>query len=179
MRRPLARLASRHLTGTALLLVAALGAGCGQVGGRPGPPAWARNTPPPQDASLPPAPDAVPPLVSCSDLFDPGVLQTYSIDISDSEWAKLWAEFLDVSNASADTQPYHPVVFHFGSETVTDAKIHLKGQSSWVQTVQLDQPHPKMQFDVSFDEVDTNKTFHGISKLVFDMPRSDLTFLHQ
>ena len=35
-----------------------------------------------------------------------------------------------------------------------------------------------MQFDIAFDKVDPNGKFHGVDKLVFDMPRSDWTFLH-
>ena len=37
---------------------------------------------------------------------------------------------------------------------------------------------PKMQFDISFAERDESARFHGIGKLVFDMPRSDWTFMH-
>ena len=36
----------------------------------------------------------------------------------------------------------------------------------------------KMQFDVSFDQIDPMGSFHGVSKLVFDMPRDDWTFMH-
>jgi spore coat protein CotH len=32
---------------------------------------------------------------------------------------------------------------------------------------------------IAFDNLDKNASFHGISKLVFDMPRNDLTFLHE
>ena len=35
-----------------------------------------------------------------------------------------------------------------------------------------------MQFDISFAERDESARFHGIGKLVFDMPRSDWTFMH-
>ena len=35
-----------------------------------------------------------------------------------------------------------------------------------------------MQFDVSFDQIDPMGAFHGVSKLVFDMPRDDWTFMH-
>ena len=35
-----------------------------------------------------------------------------------------------------------------------------------------------MQFDVSFNQVNPKGSFHGVSKLVFDMPRDDWTFMH-
>ena len=94
------------------------------------------------DGGVSPSPDAsgASPL-SCSDLFDERVLQTYSVDISATEWASLVAEFNNIPAVltGVEFQTWHPVTFHFGAETVTDAAIRLKGQSSWVQTVQLDQ----------------------------------------
>jgi hypothetical protein len=35
-----------------------------------------------------------------------------------------------------------------------------------------------MPFDVSINQDDPNGAFHGVSKLVFDMPRDDWTFMH-
>jgi hypothetical protein len=134
------------------------------------------------DASVP-APDdagAAKDPLACPDIFDPGTLQTYAFDISDAEWAGLQAEFADINDVLAGNpmESYHPIVFHFGNETVTDAMVRLKGQSSWVLTEQFD-VNPKMQFSVSFDQVNANGKFHGVSELVFDMPRTDWTFLNE
>jgi CotH kinase protein/Putative metal-binding motif len=117
---------------------------------------------------------------ACADLFDQTTLATYSVDISDSEWASMNAEFHDLAalESGVSFATYHPVVFHLGSETVTDAAIKLHGQSSWYQTVTLDGDRAKMQFDLSFDKLHPGGSFHGVTKLVFDMPRSDWTFLH-
>ena len=60
---------------------------------------------------------------------------------------------------------------------MTDAAIKLHGQSSWLLTVMFDQ-NPKMQFDISFNQTNPSGKFHGVSKLVFDMPREDLTYMH-
>jgi len=116
----------------------------------------------------------------CADLFDQGVLQTYSIDISADEWAKLDAEFHDVQAVLAAMPPetYHPVTFHFGSETVTDAAVRLKGQSSWVETVMFD-ANPKMQLVIAFDQVNAHGQFHGVDKIHLDMPRTDWSFLSE
>ena len=118
--------------------------------------------------------------LGCADLFDDGTLRTYAIDISADEWAAMEREFNDLTalESGANFTVYHPVTFHLGSETVTNAAIKLHGQSSWAQTVMFDGERAKMQFSVSFDEADPNGRFHGLSKLVFDMPRSDWTFLH-
>ena len=42
----------------------------------------------------------------------------------------------------------------------------------------LDGDRAKMQFDISFHQTDPQGKFHGVAKLVFDMPRSDWTFMH-
>jgi hypothetical protein len=115
----------------------------------------------------------------CSDLFDQSVLQTYAIDISADNWAKLDADFHDLKDVLAGTPPqtYYPVTFHFGSETVTNAAVRLRGKSSWVNTVMFD-ANPKMQFVVSFDQMDAAGKFHGVSALHFEMPRDDWTFMN-
>jgi hypothetical protein len=121
--------------------------------------------------------------LSCADVFDQSKLQDYWIDISADELAKMQAEFHDVASVLAGTpnESYHPIVFHFGGpngETVTDAAVRLKGQSSWVLTVEND-PDPKMQIVIAFNQKNAQAKFHGLTKLAFDMPRSDWTFLHE
>ena len=117
----------------------------------------------------------------CPDLFDQATLRTYAIEIAPDEWNSIQAEFHDLStlvSSGNDFVSRHAVVFHMGSETVSDATFKLHGQSSWAQTAMLDGDRQKMQFDISFHEHDPHGKFHGIGKLVFDMPRSDWTFLH-
>ncbi len=115
----------------------------------------------------------------CPDLFADGPPQTFSIDISDSEWQAMDAEFHNVAalETGQDFTVYHPIVMHYGDETVTDAAIKLHGQSSWLLTVMFD-ANPKMQFDISFNQYNQSGKFHGVSKLIFDMPREDLTYMH-
>jgi len=119
---------------------------------------------------------------ACSDLFDQGVLQEFSVDISADEWAKMQDEFLnhlDQVLQGVKFQVEHPIVFHRGNETVNNATIRLKGQSSWVETVQLDGSHPKAQFVIAFDSIDKKASFHGLTKLDIDLPRSDWSFMHE
>jgi len=115
----------------------------------------------------------------CADLFDDGPPRTFSVDISDSEWQAMDAEFHNLAalETGQDFTVYHPIVLHYGDETVSDAAIKLHGQSSWLLTVMFD-ANPKMQFDISFNQVNSSGKFHGVSKIVFDMPREDLTFMH-
>jgi hypothetical protein len=118
--------------------------------------------------------------LACADIFDQASLQTYSFDISADQMAAIDVEFHNVAllESGADFAVYHPITFHLNGETVTDAAIKLHGQSSWNQTVTLDGARAKMQFDVSFDRVNPKGSFHGVSKLIFDMPRDDWTFMH-
>jgi hypothetical protein len=118
--------------------------------------------------------------LACADLFNQGTLATYDVDISADEWAKMDAEFHNLTALATGVtfQVYHPITFHLNNETVTNAEIKLHGQSSWEQTVMFDGAKAKMQFDVSFSQLDPNGNFHGVSKLVFDMPRDDWTFMH-
>jgi len=118
---------------------------------------------------------------TCADIFNQDVLQTYSFEISPDEWARMDAEFHNLA-AVHSAVPFvadHPIVFHFNGETIADATVHLKGQSSWVQTVMFDGPKAKMQFVIDFNNVNPNGSFHGLSALRFDMPRTDWTFLHE
>ena len=116
----------------------------------------------------------------CSDLFDQTVLKAYSFEISADNWAKLDADFHDLQDVLAGTPPqtYYPIVFHDGTETVSNAAVRLRGKSSWVDTVMYD-ANPKMQFDISFDQVDANQKFHGISTLHLEVARDDWTFLNE
>jgi hypothetical protein len=136
------------------------------------------GTPPTADAGPPPPDGAV--ASNCSDLFDDSQVTTYSIEISADQWAAMEAEFQNITAllAGENFAVYHPITFHYGNETVTDAEIKLHGQSSWVQTVQDDGANAKMQFNISFDQQNPSGKFHGVSKITFDMPRADWTFLN-
>jgi hypothetical protein len=92
----------------------------------------------------------------CSDLYDPDVLQEFSIEISDAEWAEL------VNDYASGQKDYHAIVFHYGDEVVDDAMIRLKGNPgfSWYDD--------KMQFVIAFNEVDPAGRFHGQRKISLD-----------
>ena len=104
--------------------------------------------------------------IGCSDLFDQTIVPSYSIEISSDNWAKFDTDFHDIKDVVAGTPPqtYYPIVFHYGSETVSNAAVRLRGKSSWVDTVMFD-ANPKMQFDVAFDQIDTSQKFHGVSAI--------------
>jgi len=109
-------------------------------------------------------------------------LQTFSIDIAAADWAAIQSEFLTTGLMTDNDFVQHqavayPIVFHYGAETVGDATIHLRGDSSWREAAEFDGAQGKMQFGIAFDDVNANATFHGVSKVKLDMPRTDPTFM--
>jgi hypothetical protein len=120
--------------------------------------------------------------LACSDLFDPTKVADYQIEMTADDWSKMSYEFFNyaaLEAAGQSSKTYHPIIFHYGSETVTNAMIRLKGQSSWRHTVALDGANAKMQFVIAFDQVDPKGKFHGVSKVVLDMTRDDETFMQE
>ncbi len=101
---------------------------------------------------------------ACSDLYDPDELRTFALDFSDEEWSSIQRD------CARTSQAYHPVQLTVGDETV-DAMARLKGNWSW--------SCDKMQFVVSFNEVDPDGRFHGLRKLVIEAPWYDHTVLHE
>jgi len=120
---------------------------------------------------------------ACSDMFDQ-TLQAFSIDISADDWAAIQSEFITAAQLPdsmfVQYEPaYYPVVFHYGSETVSDAYIRLKGDSSWREAAMYDGQSGKMQLKIAFDHVNSKSKFHGVDKIGLDMPRTDPTFMRE
>jgi hypothetical protein len=123
---------------------------------------------------------------NCPDLFAQDIVPEWRVTLSDTEWAAMQDEFLNREQREMDgleVSPYHPAEIRYVvgsdvSDPIPNAMIRLKGSTSWLQTIQLDD-NPKMQFVLAFNEVDPDARFMGVRKVELDMPRSDQTFLHQ
>jgi len=146
---------------------------------------------PPRDAYAEPDPDAavdagIDPGDGCSPVFRQDIFPEYHVEISATEEAALLDEFLNRRarvEAGLPEHPWHPVALEYVVDGVAEQPtapvlIRLKGQSSWQQTVDLDE-NPKMQLVIAFNEVDHDGRFHGLRKVELDMPRIDWTFLKQ
>jgi CotH kinase protein/Putative metal-binding motif len=113
----------------------------------------------------------------CADLFAPGLLPTFEIQIAPAEWSAIGAEYRDWKarqEQNLDLKPYHPLIsFRYGPEVVSDAQIKLQGTPSdhWVGD--------KMQFTVSFNQTNPAGRFHGLRKVVFHAQPNDLTLLRE
>jgi hypothetical protein len=148
------------------------------IGGDSGMNPGTAGGPPTLPISLSPAGFA--PAPPCEDIFTP-VLQTFSIEISPDDWNAMHAEYVAVAMGTPGALEAHdsvryPVVFHYGDET-KPATIRLKGESSWQISYEMDGDNGKMQFVISFDDMDPSAKFHGLSALTLDMPPIDPTFL--
>jgi hypothetical protein len=74
--------------------------------------------------------------------------------------------------------PYYPVArFGYQGEARTDAAIRLKGDRSW--RLALEDPKPKAQFVIAFDQRGAAVPFHGVHKIAFDMYDHDRTMLNE
>ena len=117
----------------------------------------------------------------CPSIFKQDVFPEYRVSVSQEHWDALVDEFLNREEREAmglDPNPYHPIELEYEDTRVNDAMIRLRGQSSWLQAIALD-ANPKMQFVISFNEIDPDGRFYGVRKVVLDMPRTDTTFLRQ
>ncbi len=101
---------------------------------------------------------------ACSDLYADDVLQEFRLDFTPEDWAAVQ------SSCARGSIQYHPVTFSVGDEQI-DAMARIKGNWSWTCD--------KMQFVVSFNEVDPDARFHGLRKVVLDAPWYDHTLLHE
>jgi hypothetical protein len=119
----------------------------------------------------------------CADLFSDDQVTTYEVEIAPADWDAIVMDFYNMAQNSAagvDIHPYHPLAqFKYGNEVVTNAMIRLKGQSSWREAVEAGDNPPKMQFVISFTEIDKKAHFHGLHKVELDMPRIDTSYLRQ
>jgi hypothetical protein len=125
---------------------------------------------------------------ACASIFDEDTLPRFDLALSPEERAALEAEFraplatFEATGAWPTEMPktYHPLLeLRHGDEVVTDAEVRLKGSTSWQTTIRYDGDLAKMQFVVSFNEVDRDGRFHGLRKLELDAPRHDPTLLRQ
>ena len=101
---------------------------------------------------------------ACPDIYDENSVPSFDLTFTPEE---LNALQIDCGN---HVQQYRPVKLTYGNEVV-DAMARLKGNWSW--------DCGKMQFVVSFNEIDPKGRFHGVRKLVFDAPWYDRTLLHE
>jgi spore coat protein CotH len=91
-------------------------------------------------------------------MYDDAALRTFEIEIAAEDWTAMQAEYA----AAVDPAPYHPIVFKHMDDVVTNAMIRLRANPlHWASQA-------KMQFQISFNEIDPERRYAGLRKLVLD-----------
>jgi hypothetical protein len=107
-------------------------------------------------------------------MYSQDIVPTFEVTMAPEEWEALKADQALRPEREAigeDGKPYHPVeLFRWEENTTTGAMIRLKGQTSFYG--------PKLQFVISFNEIDRSGRFLGLRKITLDAaPLIDRTLL--
>ena len=100
---------------------------------------------------------------ACTDVYAEDALPTFEIEISDAGWAALQQDAVE------GEEVYYPAAFRFRDEVLPDAMIRLRGGNS--------RCGDKLQFAISFNEVDPAGRFHGLRRL--DLDHGGCRILHE
>jgi hypothetical protein len=133
------------------------------------------GSPPITDAGADAGPGAPP--AACGDLFGQDEVRRYDVTIDADVWQQLMADFALGPPSNGKPSSYPLALFGSAGETRTDASIRLKGDKSW--QLALEDPNPKAQFVIAFDERGNRAAFHGQHKLGFDMYDHDPSMLNE
>ena len=121
----------------------------------------------------------------CAPIFRQSIVPEYHVTIAPAHWGEMQHELMNPQFTPGGTiiEPgYHPAQLHIvagdAEHDPPGVMIRLNGNTSWLQAIRYDE-HPKMQFMISFNQVDSEARFQGLRKVKLDMPRSDWTFIQQ
>jgi hypothetical protein len=116
-----------------------------------------------------PGPDGCPPI------YAQDLLPRFDLKVEPAVMATLyedWVQGRERNSLDEDETPYRPLAeFRYGDISITDARIRLRGNPNfWIE-------QNKMQFQISFDEIDDNGRFLGLRKVLFDAATFNRHFL--
>lgn len=117
------------------------------------------------------APDAE----GCPGLYAQDLLPKFDLTLHPAVMATLyedWIQGRERNSLDEDDTPYRPVAeFRYGDVVIKDAMVRLRGNPNfWLE-------QNKMQFQISFDEINDNGRFLGFRKLLFDASTFNRHFL--
>jgi hypothetical protein len=109
-----------------------------------------------------PPPDAE----GCHAIYAQDLLPEFSLTIAPDVLEQLEWEWVNGAMNEAmgiDPNPYHPLdAFQYEDIVITDAQIRLRGNPDFWE------PDDKLQYQISFNEVDPDGRFLGLRKILFD-----------
>ncbi|GDX78316.1 hypothetical protein LBMAG42_01270 [Deltaproteobacteria bacterium] len=100
----------------------------------------------------------------CSSIYDQGKLPAFDLQIEAMEWLRLESDF------AAGRKDYHEAELRYEDEALP-VMVRLKGNPSFSWFGE------KLQFVISFNEVDPDARFHGLRKIALDASWYDSTVL--
>ncbi len=113
----------------------------------------------------------------CSEIYDEALLPTFEVEIAPDVWAAMLEEWKNGDVWEAEGKPvkvYRPAKwFRYEDETFFDVMIRPKGSP-----FQWPLSPTKMQFNISFTQINKDQRFRGVRKLLLDAPAWDPTFFH-
>ncbi len=113
---------------------------------------------------------------ACPALYAEDRMPTFEMEIDPVEWDAMETEYRTWEEREAeglDVKPYHPLIsFEADGEESGLAMVRLRANPccSW--------DDDKMQFQISFNEIDRDGRFLGLRKIILDDPGYDPSFLH-
>jgi hypothetical protein len=127
------------------------------------PPVTSVNEPLPPDAE------------GCPGLFAQDLLPRFDLTVHPAVMATLYEDWIhgrERNSLDEDDTPYRLLSeFRYGDIVIKDAMIRLRGNPNfWLE-------QNKMQFQISFDEINDNGRFLGLRKLLFDAAALNRHFL--
>lgn len=111
----------------------------------------------------------------CPGIYAQDLLPTFELTLSQAVISTLYEDWVygrERNSLDDDDTPYRPVdEFRYGDNVSANAMIRLRGNPNfWLE-------QNKMQFQVSFDELDKNGRFLGQRKMLFDAATFNRHFL--
>jgi len=110
----------------------------------------------------------------CADIYAQDILPTFEVEMTQDDWNALVYEFehwQDLENQGKPIKNYYPITtFRYKDEAIKNAMIRLRGYPpGWTSS--------KMQFNVSFKEINSELRFHGLRQIDLSAADNDPTIL--
>ena len=112
--------------------------------------------------------------LACNEIYTQDSVPVFEIKISQEAWDTLVYLYKNGTEVE-DPKIYQPLLeFKYGNLKINDAMIRLRGNPfsfHWW-------PEPKMQFNISFKQINSKGRFLGLRKINLDVGYSDTTLFH-
>jgi spore coat protein CotH len=108
----------------------------------------------------------------CCEIYSQDFVPVFEIKIAQEDWEALFYAYQHPKEVD-DPKSYHPLIeFKYKDIIIRDAMIRLRGNSlHWW-------PDPKIQFNISFNQINNKGRFLGLRKINLDVAHNDSSLFH-